>query len=187
MVTYVKAMGTKPMRNHLKSCSRGTLKTPSVKAFMKSFNLPAAAKAKLADLIAVWCALDLRPFTVASGDGFTKVATELVRIGALYSNFDVPQLLPSDRTVKRRLTDLATQARNILKNTLEQVRGVSIGIDHWDHDTKKTAFLTITAQWISERRIKNKILGTPEVPDKTANTTWRYLQDTLVEYQIPLG
>jgi len=54
-----------------------------------------------------------------------------------------------------------------------------ITCDHWVHDSSKTNYLTVTAQYFNNKELKSRVLCTIETEDKKAATT-KYMVDEIL-------
>ena len=98
-------------------------------------------KSKFVELCVNFCAKDIRPFMVVSGEGFKEVAQELNRIGSVYGNVPVNEFLPNPTTVTRNICKAAEKVRNTISaNILPFVKNgrCAATTDMWT-DLKQTA------------------------------------------------
>jgi DNA-directed RNA polymerase subunit M/transcription elongation factor TFIIS len=144
-------------------------------------------KSTVAESAALCCAIDMRPFNLINGKGFSLLAKSLIKVGAKYGeNVDIKEVLPSNVTVSRKVR---SNYEILLQKVIEEVSNIKyfgVTCDHWVHDAHKTNYVTVTVQYLINDKIKSRVLATKETPDKMGSTTLSEINNILSSFNIPL-
>ena len=105
-------------RNQLMLTSMPNVKKPKIPegSLLKT-------KSDVAEAAGVCCVKNLRPFRLVAGDGFERLAQELINVGAKFGAVEARSVLPSEKTVAARVKELASTRRSTLQ---EMYRKVSV-------------------------------------------------------------
>ena len=110
------------------------------------------------DAITCACAdlscIDLRPFDIVAGDGFTRYTQELLNIQHKSSTLlRATDLLPNPTTVSRNISSRADTVKTDLAITLQSAYkdngSISFTSDMWTDAHRKRSYITITAHFIT--------------------------------------
>jgi len=165
--------------------------------FFKQANKPTVpitneVKSKFVELCVNFCAKDIRPFTVVSEEGFKDVAQELIRIGSVYGNVPVNDVLPNPTTVSRNICKTADQVRNkISANILPFVQSgrCAATTDMWT-DLKQTAYLSLTLHYVNDSwELTRNLFFTSPFPKErhTGDNIRMELRRRLQQFGLPEG
>ncbi|KAI1299967.1 Transposable element Hobo transposase [Halotydeus destructor] len=183
LLVYQASDGTSSINSHSRTCSGPA--SPSLRPFLaKRVTAPASVKAHLADVLATWCAEDLRSFEVVTGRAFEDVCEELLKIGAKLPGIPAERVVPCSMTVERHVEALHLTEQTRLQDLLVVIEGLAIMVDHWVHDQSKTSYLTISIQCTREGRLLNRVLATLDVMGKTAEQNLAPIQNVLRAYGL---
>jgi len=72
-----------------------------------------SVKSKVADAVVLMCATDIRPFNIAEGEGFKKMADKFIETGAKYGKVDSADMIPAVTRVSRHLSTAYDTERNL--------------------------------------------------------------------------
>lgn len=175
--------GTESVQYHMDNHSKK--KDPNQTSFdsfvaVKPRTLDTKKKPKAA---ATMCATDMRPF-ITIEDGMENFANALIEVGATRGKVTAKDLLSIANTVKNHVIQLAKDARLKLKEELNGVQYVSCTTDHWTHIETNQEFVTVTVHYFQPvtNGIKNRVIGTFAVDDKTSLLTRSHFADKLKEF-----
>ena len=148
--------------------SRGGTKTKPPR------QVPQHVKDKMTDACVKMCSVDLRPFSVVNGPGFKNVAQSLIEVGAKFGNVNAEEVLPHSPTISRKTCVVAEKVREKflpeVKEALE-MKSCAFDADMWSDKYTKTAYLTTTAQYVTEDfKLKSLVLFTVDFPAEQAKT-----------------
>lgn len=141
---------------------------------------------KIADKAAIFCAKDLRPFTIVEGQGFIDLVQSVVTLCCSKGLMKVEDLLPTADTVRNHLKDLDGTIKDALIEKLQGIDYVSATSDHWVDKYVNQSYMTVTIQYYDpfEKVIMSRILGTFGVDDKTALTTRNHFDEMMSTFKI---
>ena len=147
------------------ACLQKTAKYPSGSGKQK----------KLEEKLAHFLAKDLRPASMIEGTGFKDFLQEL----------DPRFALPSRRTVNRvLLPSLWEKEKDKLKTELAKASWVSLTTDMWSSRTN-SAFLNITAHFLSEGKLCTKVLQCERFPERhTGDNIKDKLKEVLKDFKV---
>lgn len=153
--------GTSHLQRH--PCKAVDPEKASITKFLKrtSALVPPNVKQSLSHCIARFCAQDLRPDDIVSGNSFAKLA--LMNIGARHGPLDAANILPHRTTVARKVEELAANVRCQLMPEILSAMNESrcaITTDMWTDDYRKISYTTATAHYIDERDEVSEYLRT---------------------------
>ncbi|KAG5684732.1 hypothetical protein PVAND_013946 [Polypedilum vanderplanki] len=99
----------------------------------------ASKKTKLARQIALWISQDLRPFNIASTNGFKKFAINT----GIVKNIDE---IPTERTIARTaLNDVYISVESAMKENLKEIDLVfAIMVDIWTDNIRNRPYINIS-------------------------------------------
>jgi len=120
------------------------------------------------------CAVDLGPFNIVNGAGFKNLAQSLIDVGAKYGDVKAEGVLPHASTVSRKTSVVADKVTSkFLPETKDAMRNGRCSLDAkmWSDKYSKTAYLTTTAQYVTENyELKSLVLFTADFPADEAKT-----------------
>jgi hypothetical protein len=185
ILTHSSKSGTNGMRNHrcmrISEGEEPPSKQRCIDHLMQR-KLPPTAKSSIADAAALFVAKNLRPFTVVSGEGFRELAAALINIGANFGSINPTEVLPSNKTVARHATTQYQSLKAAVIEELATVNAVGVTCDHWEHESTKTPYLTVTAQYLKDGATFARVLQTRKAEAKTSAATLRETTAVLKEF-----
>lgn len=112
---------------------------------------------------AEWVVQDCRPFSIVDGEGFKKVLQSTLNIGKKYVNhLDISDMIPDSRTISRRISEIADEKRQKLKEALTMPIAsgtASITCDLWTDNFVKRQFLCVTFHFTKDSKLTEIVLG----------------------------
>ena len=185
---YDTKLGSASLNKHLASayhCKKPDEKQLSMKSFM-SKPVPLKAKQKLSDAIAAWCASDKRPFNVVESDTFISMIDVVIKSAAQHGSINAKELVPTADTVKNHLVAIEETLKQKLEDYMQMIEYVNVITDHWTEKYSGKSYMTICIQYVNRksRELENRIIGTFEVVNKTAKTTWNHFKDKLIKLKL---
>lgn len=126
--------------------------------------------------IVQFCAKDVRPMDIISGEGFKNLAQHLV---SLYGNIDISTILPHATTISRHIAEVKAETLKrvfpIIENAMKNGE-CSASTDMWTEYYKKNSFITMTVHYFDENFfLKKRVLFTTlfEGQDKSGDNIMR--------------
>jgi len=144
--------GTSGLKAHTRAClaQHSNTAITRLSGFIKcatttreSRQLTPTDQAAVTECMARCCARNIRLFNVVEGEGFKKVAQQLINLGAKYGHIQVTDILPSGRTLSRHV-DIVSKERDALKSTLNDIDRFGVTTDMWTHEDASTPYITVT-------------------------------------------
>jgi hypothetical protein len=154
------------------------------KHFVKTIKNKDKIKSELADSIALCVAKDLRPINMIEGQGFRDLAQKLVNIGSRYPNISINDLMPSMKTIRNHISIVYESIKTKLVERLSNIECLGITSDHWEHESTKTNYLSITAQYLKDSELFCNVLATIPVEDKTAVLTRNEITKVFIDFNL---
>ena len=178
--------GSNGLDYHLsKHKTKSDTMVPSVSAFMTK-PCSKSDKEKVSKAAAKMCAIDMRPFYMIEGDGMSMFIDTIIKIIAVKGRIDAKDLLPCADTVKNHVVSMAKEGRSVLKEILSTVPYINCTTDHWYESYNNVDYMTITIHYLdpSSLTLKNRVIGTFEVNDKTSKLTEEQFKKKLTEFDV---
>lgn len=110
--------------------------------------LPPTAKSSITNAAALFVAKDLRPLTVVSREGFQELAAALANIEANFGSINPKEVLQSNIKVARHAATHYESLKSAVIEELATIDAVGVTCDLWEHESTKTPYLTVTAQYL---------------------------------------
>lgn len=176
LIKYDTKIGAAALNKHLKkheSCGDGE-KQMQTKITQHTRRKPTDDdKSRLADAVAIACALDFRPFTMIEGMGMTHLIQVAMDIGNKRGNLDTDLIIPSADTVRRHLIIIYDKLKLELVQHFKPVKAINITTDHWSDNYSNANYMTITASYyhLILEKLFSRVIGTFAIKDKKSNTT----------------
>lgn len=134
-----------------------------------------------------FCAKDVRPMEIVSGEGFKSLAQHFVRVGATLGNIDISTILPHPTTISRHVADLKKESLKKLFPIIENaiVNGeCSSTTDMWTDDYKKNHFQVMTVHYFDDNFVLNKnVLFTSQFKD-TVKSGENIMKDVESKFEL---
>lgn len=132
----------------------------------------------LADAIAYFCAIEIKPYSTTTGDGFVKLAQTLIDIGAR-GKVNAKEILPCSNTISDHIGIIYYPAAQKLKDHFKGIKSFSSTTDHWKDDKTQREFIGVTVHYIHNSTLISRVLAVIEIDSKKAADTiidWSYVQ-----------
>lgn len=116
-------------------------------------------KKDLTTKIVEFCAKDVRPMEIISGQGFTNLAQFLIELGATHGNIVISTILPHPTTVSRHVADVKKDWHAKLFPVLKKAVAndeCSSTSDMWTDKYKINPFLVMTAHFFDDNFVLEK-------------------------------
>ena len=119
--------------------------------------VPGTVKTELNRTAVLACALDFRPLSFTSGEGFQLLAQSLIELGVKYPNAKANTLFNSQSTFSRKvLPQLASEAMATIKTSLcEQFKSMpktlcpaAFTADHWTDKYRQIEYTSIAVSYV---------------------------------------
>ncbi|CAF3851884.1 unnamed protein product [Rotaria magnacalcarata] len=142
------------------------------------------------DLIAGWICTDIRPFSIIEDNGLRLLIQECIRLGSLYGNVDVNDMLRGRTTISNHIYKLANWSRSQMKLLLQEPfenRCLSISPDFWTDKYRQISYLGVTVTFVDSDYHYHTIdlFCRPfEEPDKSSTNVLIALQAELASFGI---
>lgn len=187
-----KKRGLPTMNRHMKQACHdrnydSSQPQPSMSSFVTFPSNPLRARQAITEKCVEFCCRDIRPFYVVSGQGFERLAQELINVGATYGRVSAQSILPHHSTVSKACIEKADERREVLAQTLKDALkngDVAMSTDMWTDDYRKTSYIAITCHFITDDyNLVGKTLTTalfPVVDAKTGKNIRREIVGLLV-------
>ncbi|GAU98141.1 hypothetical protein RvY_09322 [Ramazzottius varieornatus] len=125
--------------------------------------IPEAAKQKVSQACARYCARDNRSFEEIKGRGFKDLINEVTDIAFKYNSgkFTAEELLPDQTTVSRYVGKEAERLRQKLLAKTKPIRtvlGGGITLEFWEEEYTKNSYLGVTAHYFKGWVLQEKLL-----------------------------
>lgn len=199
LIKYDTKLGSANLSNHLKKSSHissGKEKMsgsqPKVDKFIiKSMSM--TDRQRIYDAVAVWCACDNRPFNIVEGQHFKKMFQTVINVIVKYGNVNVEDVVPSKSTVRNHIISIHSDLVDKVSTQMRHVGYVNATTDHWKDTMSGASYMTICIHYVDDakdekgrkmKKLKNRIIGTFEVGDKTAQLTRRCFDEYLVKFNV---
>ncbi|KAL2091651.1 hypothetical protein ACEWY4_013914 [Coilia grayii] len=138
--------GTSGLRRHTCSVVPGQSKL----LFKSKQLLPTHIKQETAEKCMDVCCLDIRPYDLVAGKGFSDILQHFVNVAAKYGKFDVNDILPHPTTVSRHVEGRAQALRASVAAEIKPIietYGCAITTDIWTEDYHKCSFISGTIHY----------------------------------------
>ena len=117
-----------------------------------------------------FCAMDVHPLEIIEGPGFEQLAQNLINLGAKSGRLRIEDILPTQSTLSKRISQEADTATVELFSTvmpyIEKEQG-SISLYNWTDETKGMCYTNVTFHYIDENWCFNScLLFTEFLPKK---------------------
>jgi len=167
--------GTTHLRNHLASCSKSAddscaaakLKQTKVTGFCRKSKITQSIKEKFQRSCLEFIVCDLRPLHAIEGRGFTNLVQTAINVGAMIGSCSAEELIPSRRTVKRKMaTETNVNTENLkamLLSAIKQNCIIGITTDMWQ-DQKHRNYVSLTGHFFDDK-LQSKVLSVFEFQD----------------------
>lgn len=113
----------------------------------------AALKKLITRKLVEFCAKDLRPFEIVSGEGFRNVVQHIWSLGAFYGNKDITCILPHPTTISRNVASIKNKIQQqvvpVIENAIKHME-CSASTDMWTEKHKQNHFSTMTTHYFDE-------------------------------------
>ena len=151
--------------------------------------LPPQTREHLTTELVKFCALDLRPYSAVSGDGFQSLCETLVSYGARYGKFNVKKALPDHTTTARHVPEIVESTKAAVRQELAQCDYIALTTDGWTDDFRKTSYVTVTAHYFdAELNLQSCILNTGVVDKrKTAEVLGNVVKEVVVDFGFEMN
>ncbi|CAF2091379.1 unnamed protein product [Rotaria magnacalcarata] len=142
------------------------------------------------DLIAGWICTDIRPFSIIEDNGLRLLIQECIRLGSLYGNVDVNDMLRGRTTISNHIYKLANWSRSQMKLLLQEPfenRCLSISPDFWTDKYRQISYIGVTVTFVDSDYHYHTIdlFCRPfEEPDKSSTNVLIALQAELASFGI---
>ncbi|CAF2133189.1 unnamed protein product [Rotaria magnacalcarata] len=103
------------------------------------------------DLIADLICTDIRPFSIIEDNGLRLLIQECIRLGSLYGNVDVNDILRGRTTISNHIYRLANSSRSQMKLLLQEPfenRCLSISPNFWTDQYRQISYLGTTVTFV---------------------------------------
>lgn len=100
-----------------------------------------------------FCARDVRPYEIITGQGFLNLVQYFVSIGAKYGEIDVKTVLPHPTTVSRHVSDVRDEMQAKVLPIIEEAinKGeCAATTDGWSDNYKKKYYLSMTTHFFDD-------------------------------------
>lgn len=139
------------------------------KDFPSEMTSPEMKKLLTAKLVE-FCAKDMKPFEIVSGEGFRALVQHIWSLGAFYGNRDVGDILPHPTTISRNVSSIKEkkeqQVLPVIENAMKNME-CSATTDMWTETHRKNHFLTMTSHYFDTNlRLRRKVLFTSKFKAK---------------------
>lgn len=173
-----KKTGSSHLQRHVdRGCAVASASASQKQLSMSNFfskPVPANVKSQVTEKCVDFCCEDIRPFRTVAGPGFTKLAQELINIGATHGRLSAEKVLPDPTTISRRCLDMAaTQREKLVAEIKEVLCSVNVGMttDMWTDDYRKVSYMAITCHFVTpDYQLKSNVLTTAMFPSEEAKT-----------------
>ncbi|CAG0886393.1 unnamed protein product, partial [Cyprideis torosa] len=116
--------------------------------------LPRTEREGVVKSLAAMCYKDLRPFSSVEGRGFADVCRAMISIGARFGQVSPEDILPSRKTVQRRVVELANENKKkalaFMNQNLERFGGFGVTTDMWSDRFRQVAYISLTIHGLTE-------------------------------------
>ena len=167
VIAYSGKTGTGGLTRHTCSRRQRDLNQPQVNVSSIKRKIPPARSQRVKEVTVTFIAKDLRPFDIVDGEGFRKLAQELVNIRADYGRHDIGDVLASRTAISRfHLPHAYHQLRDLVSH---EVRNSSTAFttDLWSDSYTQRSFLALTSHFIDEDFVlKERNLGTIQFKER---------------------
>lgn len=124
----------------------------------------AALKKLITTKMVEFCAKDMRPFEIVSGQGFKALLQHIWSLGAFYGNKNVGDILPHPTTISRNVSSIKKEMEQQIVPVIEKAimnMECSATTDMWTETHKNNHFLTMTSHFFdTSLKLKRKVLFT---------------------------
>lgn len=180
LIKYITKNGAGNLINHQNANHKSRSNTPSTskQQSMESFAMKSITlkdKYSMADMVAICCANEFRPFTLTEGKAFIDMIQFIIGLVTKRGLIDAATLLPSGDSVKNHIDSIDKKLRVKLIKEMETVNYVNCTSDHWKEDYSKRDYMAITVHYSDPKdgRLISRVIGSFEVEKKTALVTER--------------
>ncbi|CAF3075368.1 unnamed protein product [Rotaria sp. Silwood2] len=176
-----KNCGTSHLKEHsctsnlIQTSTTSVMKQPTVEQCLTvQKNLTTDQSTVIKDLITRWVCTDIRPFSIIEDGGLRLLIQECVKLGSLYGNIDVDNILRGRTTISNHIYKLADASRQQIKLILQEPFEsgcLSISPDFWNDKYRQISYLGVTATFFDSNYHYHTIdlLCRPfEGPDKSS-------------------
>ena len=91
-----------------------------------------------------------RPFCIAEGEGFRRLATKLIAIGAQYGSIDSSEILSCATTISCHLSSVVEREQSALITDICNIDGFGVTTDMWTHGATSENYITVTVQYVED-------------------------------------
>ncbi|CAF1391214.1 unnamed protein product [Rotaria sordida] len=194
---YNSNSGTSHLKEHsctsnlIQTSTTSVMKQPTVEQYLTvQKNLTTDQSTVIKDLIARWICTDIRPFSIIEDGGLRLLIQECVKLGSLYGNIHVDNILRGRTTISNHIYKLADTSRQQIKLILQEPYNsgcLSISPDFWNDKHRQISYLGVSATFVDSNYHYYTIdlLCRPfEAPDKSSTNVLTVLQNELVRFGI---
>lgn len=187
VVTFKKKDGTSGLKRHLRKGEKPATQK-KITSFVERKSLPACATDQLRTDLVKFIARDLRPYNTVEGTGFLNVCQTLIDFGAKYGHLDIKSVMPSRKTVARRLPDIVSSTKDCVRKKLSESKYIALTSDGWTDDFRKISYNTVTAHYFdSQLKLQSCILDTSPVEEgKTADVLGKAVANVIGEFGLTM-
>ncbi|CAF5046739.1 unnamed protein product [Rotaria sp. Silwood1] len=123
----------------------------STSGFTASRKLPTTEVEKVNSYMVNWIVGDLRPFSIVEDGGLKGLAQLLINLGSSHGSVDINEVFCRERTISRRVVEIADIARNDVATILSEplmMKSVTICPDMWTDKFRNVLYLGATAIFV---------------------------------------
>lgn len=145
-----------------------------------------AERRNVSDKVALWCAIDNRPYNIVESNSFKSMIQSIINVAAVNGKIDAQNILPVKTTVSNHVVTMYDEPKINLIDHLQHIDYVSCTTDHWKDKISRADYMTVCIHYFdpSAGKLINRILGAFEVGNKTAALTESKFKETLMDFKI---
>ncbi|CAF4236939.1 unnamed protein product, partial [Rotaria sp. Silwood2] len=158
--------------------------------FTASRKLPTTEVEKVNSYMVNWIVGDLRPFSIVEDGGLKGLAQLLINLGSSHGSVDINEVFCRERTISRRVVEIADIARNDVATILSEplmMKSVTICPDMWTDKFRNVLYLGATAIFVDSDYSYHQLelFCRPYTQaDKSASSTILALKEELKDFGI---
>ncbi|CAF4968331.1 unnamed protein product, partial [Rotaria sp. Silwood1] len=162
----------------------------STSGFTASRKLPTTEVEKVNSYMVNWIVGDLRPFSIVEDGGLKGLAQLLINLGSSHGSVDINEVFCRERTISRRVVEIADIARNDVATILSEplmMKSVTICPDMWTDKFRNVLYLGATAIFVDSDYSYHQLelFCRPYTQaDKSASSTILALKEELKDFGI---
>ncbi|CAH1770381.1 7853_t:CDS:1, partial [Entrophospora sp. SA101] len=163
---YNSKEGTSNLIRHV--CSSSTSNQRNITSFLTKKVIPTKVKEDPTKKIVNFVCKDLCPFETIVGLGFQELAQEFIKIGSIYGNVSIEELLPHPTTISRNTLKEAELVKSALAESLLEffrISGGAFTTDCWTDNYRKISYISLTVHFIDNWDLKEYVLAVSKFPE----------------------